>query len=95
MDLRDKAFQLGIQNPRAARHHYSFSDSIKKSGVLDEGKLAVESEGLTNIRGLLRLLPIAARALRRGKAPIPYMHHKSPGAAQIRRIIEKAEEKHR
>jgi succinate dehydrogenase / fumarate reductase, iron-sulfur subunit len=95
MELRDKAFQLGIQNPRAARHHYSFADSVKKSGVLDEGKLAVESEGLTNIRGLFRLLPTAARALRRGKAPIPYIHHKSPGAPQVRRIIEKAEEKHR
>jgi succinate dehydrogenase / fumarate reductase, iron-sulfur subunit len=95
MALRDKAFQLGIQNPRAARHHYSFADSVKKSGVLDEGKLAVESEGLTNVRGLLRLLPIAARALRRGKAPIPYLHHKSPGTPQVRRIIQKAEEKNR
>ena len=63
--------------------------------MLDEGKLAVESEGLTNFRGLMRLLPTAARALRRGKAPIPYIHHKSPGAPQIRRIIEKAEEKNR
>jgi hypothetical protein len=68
---------------------------VKKSGVLDEGKLAIESEGLTNLRGLLRLLPIAARALRRGKAPIPYLHHKSAGAVQVRRIIEKAEEKNR
>ena len=95
MELRDKAFQLGIQNPRAARHHYSFVDSIKKSGVLDEGKLALESEGLTNVKGLMHLLPTAARALRRGKAPIPYLHPKSPGAPQVRRIIEKAEEKNR
>src|SRR5229473_1942893 len=34
-------------------------------------------------------------ALRGGKAPIPYIHHKSPGSAQVRRIIQKAEEKNR
>jgi succinate dehydrogenase / fumarate reductase, iron-sulfur subunit len=95
MALRDKAFQLGISNPRMARHHYSFARSVKKTGSLDEGKLAVESEGLTNIKGLLKLLPTAVRALRRGKAPLPYLHHKAPGAEKVRRIIEKAEEKNR
>jgi succinate dehydrogenase / fumarate reductase iron-sulfur subunit len=95
MAMRDKAFQLGISNPRMARHHYSFARSVKKSGSLDEGRLAVESEGLTNIAGLMKLLPTAVRAMRRGKAPLPYWHHKTPGAENVRRIIEKAEEKNR
>jgi len=95
MAMRDKAFQMGIQNDSAARHHYSFAKSVKKSGWLDEGRLAIESAGLTNIKGLAKLVPIAAKALRRGKAPIPYIHHKSPGSAQVRRIIQKAEEKNR
>jgi succinate dehydrogenase / fumarate reductase iron-sulfur subunit len=95
MAMRDKAFQMGIQNDSAARHHYSFAKSVKKSGWIDEGRLAIESAGLTNIKGLAKLVPIAARALRRGKAPIPYIHHKSSGSAQVRRIIQKAEEKNR
>jgi len=95
MAMRDKAFQMGIQNDSAARHHYSFAKSVKKSGWIDEGRLAIESAGLTNIKGLAKLVPIAAKALRRGKAPIPYIHHKSPGSAQVRRIIQKAEEKNR
>ena len=58
---------------------------------MDEGRLAVESEGLTNVSGLMKLLPTAAKAMVRGKAPIPYMHSKRPGAEQIKRIFEKGE----
>ena len=70
----------------------SFAASVKESGWLDEGRLAVESEGLTNIKGLMKLLPTAARALVRGKAPIPYLHSKRPGADKIKKIFEKGEE---
>jgi len=89
--LRDRAFQLGITNEKVARHHNSFAASVKESGWLDEGRLAVESEGLTNISGLMKLLPIAAKALMKGKAPIPYMHSKRPDADKIKKIFEKAE----
>jgi succinate dehydrogenase / fumarate reductase iron-sulfur subunit len=90
--LRDKAFQLGITNEAVARHHKSFAASVKESGWVDEGRLAVESEGLTNVKGLMKLLPTAAKALARGKAPIPYMHSKRPGADQIKKIFEKVEQ---
>jgi succinate dehydrogenase / fumarate reductase iron-sulfur subunit len=89
--LRDRAYQLGITNEKVARHHASFAASVKESGWVDEGRLAVESEGLTNIPGLMKLLPTAAKALMRGKAPIPYMHAKRPGADKIKRIFEKGE----
>jgi len=89
--IRDKAFKAGITNEKVARHHQSFAASVKESGWLDEGRLAVESEGLTNIPGLMKLLPTAAKALMRGKAPIPYLHSKRPGADQIKRIFEKGE----
>lgn len=96
-EIRDEAIRLGIrsgkQNPKVRRHYDSFVNSVKKSGWLDEGRLAIESEGLFNVRGLLKLLPTAARAIVRNKAPIPYMHHKRPGAKAIRQIIEKAEGK--
>lgn len=89
--IRDKAYKVGITNEKVARHHMSFAASVKESGWLDEGRLAVESEGLTNIPGLMKLLPTAAKALVRGKAPIPYLHSKRPGADRIKRIFEKGE----
>lgn len=95
-EIRDEAIRQGIrsgkQNPKVRRHYDSFIKSIKKSGWLDEGRLAIESEGLLNVPGLMKLLPTAARAIVRGKAPIPYLHHRRPGAEAIRRIIDKAEE---
>jgi len=90
--LRDRAFNSGITHEAVARHHASFAASVKESGWLDEGRLAVESEGLTNVKGLMKLLPTAAKALSRGKAPIPYMHSKRPDADKIKKIFEKAEQ---
>jgi succinate dehydrogenase iron-sulfur subunit len=90
--LRDRAFNSGITHEAVARHHESFAASVKESGWLDEGRLAVESEGLTNVKGLMKLLPTAAKALSRGKAPIPYMHSKRPDADKIKKIFEKAEQ---
>jgi succinate dehydrogenase iron-sulfur subunit len=90
--LRDRAFNSGITHEAVARHHESFAASVKESGWLDEGRLAVESEGLTNVKGLMKLLPTAAKALTRGKAPIPYMHAKRPDADKIKKIFEKAEQ---
>jgi len=90
--LRDRAFNSGITHEAVARHHESFAASVKESGWLDEGRLAVESEGLTNVKGLMKLLPTAAKALARGKAPIPYMHSKRPDADKIKKIFEKAEQ---
>jgi hypothetical protein len=40
----------------------------------------------------MKLLPTAAKALARGKAPIPYMHSKRPDADKITKIFEKAEQ---
>jgi succinate dehydrogenase / fumarate reductase iron-sulfur subunit len=90
--LRDRAFKSGITHEAVARHHTSFAASVKKSGWLDEGRLAIESEGLTNIKGLMKLLPTAAKAMTRGKAPIPYLHAKRPGADKIKKIFQKGEQ---
>jgi len=94
-DVRDEAIRQGIRsgktNPKVRRHYDSFVNSVKRSGWLDEGRLALESEGLLNVRGLMQLLPTAARAIVRGKAPLPYFHRRRPGAAAIQRIVEKAE----
>jgi succinate dehydrogenase / fumarate reductase iron-sulfur subunit len=93
-DLRDLAFRRGItNNPRVERHHLSFIESVKETGHLNEGKIAMDTEGVTNIRGLLNLMPTAVRAFRRGKLPNPLTHKKRPGVEQIKRIFEKVEGK--
>lgn len=91
--LRDEAYKVGITNDKVARHHASFAASVKNSGWVDEGRLAIESEGITNLKGLMKLLPTAVKAMARGKAPIPYLHAKRPGADRIKRIFEKGEGK--
>jgi succinate dehydrogenase / fumarate reductase iron-sulfur subunit len=90
--LRDRAYKEGITNDKVARHHQSFAASVKESGWVDEGRLAIESVGLSNVKGLLKLLPTAFRALVRGKAPIPYVHAKRPGAEKIKKIFNKGEQ---
>ena len=89
--LRDEAIRRNIGTPRVSRHNDSFAVSVKSSGWLDEGRLAVETEGLMNPVGLFRLLPTALKAIRRGKAPIPFKHSKRPRADRIKRIFEKWE----
>ena len=91
IDMRDRSTKYGVTNSAVARHNQSFANSVKASGWLDEGRLAVESEGWFNIPGLLRLAPVAIRAILRRKAPLPFLHHKRPGAEHIRRIFEKVE----
>ncbi|MBI2461087.1 MAG: hypothetical protein HYV61_06285 [Candidatus Rokubacteria bacterium] len=93
-DLRDKAVELGVKsgtaNPQVARHYDSFAASVRQSGWLDEGRLALETWGLGRLG---ELLPMAWRALRRGKLPVPYLHRKRPGAEWIRRIFDKVEKR--
>ena len=92
LDLREMAIGMGIKsgatNPQVARHYESFAASVKKSGWLDEGRLALETWGVGRIFGLL---PVAWRAFQRGKLPIPYRHPKRAGAERIGRIFEKVE----
>lgn len=88
LSLRDEAIKRGIGTPRVVRHNDSFAKSIKSSGWLDEARLAIESEGLTNIGGLMHLVPTAAKAMAHRKAPLPYLHKKRPGSKHIKRIFE-------
>ena len=91
MSLRDKAIKWGIGPPRVVRHNDSFAASVKSSGWLDEGRLAIETEGFLNVPGLLKLMPTALKALAHHKAPLPFLHHKRPGAKHIKRIFKRWE----
>jgi len=89
--IRDMLIKRGIKHGGAGRHHRSAMASIKASGWLDEGRITVDSIGWTNIPGLMKFMPTAFTALRRRKAPLPFLHERRPGAEHIRRIMEKAE----
>jgi succinate dehydrogenase / fumarate reductase iron-sulfur subunit len=93
-DLRDKAIKAGAGNSTVKNHYTSFAASVKKDGWLDEGRLAIETEGLMNVKGQLKQLPLGLKALRKGKMPKPYLlHEKREGADRIGRIFDKWEAK--
>ncbi len=92
--LRNQAIKVGAGSTKVRNHYRSFGASVKAHGWLDEARLAIDTEGLTNIRGQLKQLPLALKALRRGKLPKPYfLHKKRPGAANIKRIFKLWEKK--
>jgi len=90
MALRDRVMEAGFSNTTGARHANAFADSVGHSGWLDETKLTIKSHGITNIREMLRLVPLGIRALRAGKVP-PIFHKSIPGVENVRRIFRKAE----
>ncbi len=90
LELRHKAVENGFVNNNGARHAESLSNSVKRSGWLDEKRLIVESYGFRNVGALLGLIPTALRSLLARKMP-PLFHHKRPGADKIKRIFEKLE----
>ena len=90
LNIRETAINYGVKNNHGARHSDSFAASVKVSGWLDEGRLAVESQGYTNIPGILSLMPVGARAMMAGKMPSP-IHHKRPGSKYVKALFEKLE----
>lgn len=90
MMLRDKAIELGYTNSNGARHAKAFTESVGKSGWLDELRLPIKSFGITNIREMLRLIPVGLRAQFRGKRP-PIFHKSIPGVENVRYLFKKLE----
>jgi len=91
--MHDKAIKNEAGPPSVVNHYKSFAASVKSKGWLDEGRLAIETEGYTNVKGLLKLLPFAIKAGIKGKRPMPYIFHKKrPGAERIKRIFDKWED---
>ena len=93
--LRNMAIRASAGSSSVRNHYRSFASSVKAHGWVDEARLAIDTEGGPfNLMGQLKQLPLAVRAYLRGKRPKPYfLHPKRPGAARIKRIFEKWEEK--
>jgi succinate dehydrogenase / fumarate reductase iron-sulfur subunit len=91
METRDHAVSYGVRsghgNKSAERHYDSFARSVERSGWLDERAVALASYGGL-VKGGIKLLPMALKALKRGKATLK-PHHKRPGAGEIKKIFER------
>ena len=92
MALRDRAMEEGYTNTTGARHANAFADSVEHSGWLDETKLVVKSHGVTNVKEMLKLIPVGIRAQLAGKRP-PLVHKSIPGVENVQRIFDKVENK--
>ena len=87
MELRGEALNRGVLNNNGARHAKAFVRSIAKSGRLNENELPVKSMGLTNIKGLLSIMPVGLRMLMRGKNP-PIFHHPIEEMDNVKKIFK-------
>ncbi|MCX6023524.1 MAG: succinate dehydrogenase iron-sulfur subunit [Chloroflexi bacterium] len=95
MATRELAMAAGVHNNNGYRHIESLANSVKESGWLDEAKLAIDSFGMFNLSAQLAMLPFAIRSFFKGKAPLPGpLHHKRPGAENVKRIFRKLEVHH-
>jgi succinate dehydrogenase / fumarate reductase iron-sulfur subunit len=90
--LRDRAMQAGYTNTYGARHANTLAKSVEHSGWLDELRLTINTFGITNVREMIKLIPLGLRAQWVGKVP-PVFHRSRPGVENIRRIFEKVENK--
>lgn len=89
MDLRDRAIAAGNTNTSGYRHTESFSNSIKKHGRLDEGRLVIDSVGFFDIPRLVETAIIGVKATFKRKLP-PIVPHKADEKHLIRKIFDKA-----
>lgn len=92
MAMREKAIELGITDNYGSRHSLAFSESIERSGWLNEFALLQRSFGLFNFRELIRLIPGGIRMLLRLKTPTP-IHRPIPGVGRLRKLFEKFQRK--
>ena len=90
MSLRDKAMQAGFTNTNGARHTTFFTNSVGHKGWIDEFQLPIRSKGVTNVKEMLKLIPVGIRAAKAGKVPNP-IHKAIPGVDNVRRIHDKVE----
>lgn len=88
VSLRTVALKNGVLNNNGARHAKGFVKSVSKSGILNENEIPVASMGLTNIPGLLSLLPVGIRMFMKGKNP-PLIHHPMEELDDVKRIFKK------
>jgi len=79
-----------MMNERGPRHALAVNKTIKQTGMLAETEVIQGTVGLFNIRGLLKITPLALRMAARGKLPPPFLKP-IPKVDEIRTIFEALE----
>ena len=69
MGLRDKAMEAGFTQSYGARHAAAFTDLVGHSGTLDELRLPIKTFGVTNVKEMLKLAPVACEPCARARCP--------------------------
>ena len=90
-EIMTVALEKGVHNNNGARHALSFTNSVKRSGNLNENRIPVESMGFFNIPGLLSLIPVGLRMLLKGKVP-PVIHHSIEEVDDVKRIFKELDQ---
>jgi succinate dehydrogenase / fumarate reductase iron-sulfur subunit len=90
MAIREQAIQAGYDNNNGARHADAFTESVGHSGRLDELRLPIKTVGMMNLPALMGYMPVALRAMRRGKMP-PIAHKNVENVEAVRRLFHRLE----
>ena len=90
MAIREQAIQAGYNNNNGARHTDAFTESVGHSGRLDELRLPIKSVGMMNLPALIGYMPVAFRAMRRGKMP-PIVHKNVDNVEAVRKLFRQLE----
>lgn len=85
-EILDQA--AGLPRARPIRHRQVLVDLVKRGGWIDERKFGLDVIGnkFRDVRGLVSLVPLGWRMVKRGKFPMSF--EKSAGQAEVKRLIE-------
>ncbi|MBQ7515851.1 MAG: succinate dehydrogenase/fumarate reductase iron-sulfur subunit [Schwartzia sp.] len=86
--LKEATFRFGLKQGVGGNHAKAIYDDISDSGMLDESKLNIKSEGIFN--AALRF-PMAVRLMKTGKMNPLESHPVNPEIKTIQAIVKKAE----
>ncbi|MBR2216524.1 MAG: succinate dehydrogenase/fumarate reductase iron-sulfur subunit [Selenomonadaceae bacterium] len=86
--LKEATFRMGLSQDVGGKHAKAIYDDISESGMLDESKLNIKSEGFF-MAGLR--LPMALRLMNTGKMNPLESHPVNPEIATIRKVVQTAE----
>jgi succinate dehydrogenase / fumarate reductase iron-sulfur subunit len=85
--LRRASLEHGLITTGGARHILGFTDLVEQQGRLNEAIMPLKVIGF-GPRGLLRILPLGLRMLRKGKIPNPF-GHMLPGLSHVQALIRR------
>ncbi len=90
-EIRVKAMTEGHHGNAGARHVLGFRETVGRRGLLDENYLPARSVGFFNIPGLLSIIPVGLRMMKRRKNP-PLRPHSIDKVDEVKKTFARFEE---